>query len=177
MATGNPDAPTRRPVLHMRLTPLEATLIALILLSLGALIVPLALAWPSLPATVPSHFGLSGRPDAYSGKGLLLTLPIIAIVFTVFALALLPFPHVFNYPTRITLENAPQWYRLGRGILLAADLLLVGTFAYLNWHALQVAQGHAARLPEWFTSASIAVAVALPIGAIILIVTLGRRGG
>jgi len=175
--SSQPPDPTRRPVLRLPLTPIEGALIALIALGLIALIVPLALAWPTLPATVPSHFGLSGRPDASSGKGSLLTLPIIAIVFTVFALVLLPFPHVFNYPTRITPANAERMYRFGRGVLLAVVLLMVGSFAYLSARTLQVAQGHAAGLPGWFTGAAIALVVALPIAAITLIVALARRSG
>ena len=102
MPTDDPQSPDpkRRPVLRLPLTPLEVALIVLIALGLVALIVPLALAWPTLPATVPSHFGLSGRPDAYSGKGSLLILPITAVVFTVFALALLPFPMSSTIPYR-----------------------------------------------------------------------------
>ena len=179
MPTDDPQSPDpkRRPVLRLPLTPLELALIALIALGLVALIVPLALVWPTLPTSVPSHFGLSGRPDASSGKGSLLALPIIAVLFTVFALALLPFPHIFNYPVQITAANASQMYRFGRGALLAVALLLVGSFAYLSARTVQVAQGHAAGLPGWFTVAAIGLVVALPIAALTLIVVMARRGG
>ena len=129
----------------------------------------------ALQHVASSHFGLSGRPDAYSGKASLLALPIIAVVFTMFALALLPFPHVFNYPVQITPANAAQMYRFGRGVLLAVDLLMVGSFAYLSARTLQVAQGHAAGLPGWFTFAAIALVVALPVAALTLIVVMARR--
>ena len=68
-------------------------------------------------------------------------------------------------------------YRFGRGVLLAVDLLMVGSFAYLSERTLQVAQGHAAGLPGWFTVAAVALVVALPIAALTLMVTMARRGG
>ncbi len=130
----------------------------------------------TLPATVPSHFGFSGRPDAYSGKDSLLILPIIAIAITALFSALLPYPHLFNYPVQITPENAATQYRFGRGLLLVVNAVVVWVFALLGWSAIQVAQGRAAGLPSWFGALGIALAVALPIGVISLIVILARRG-
>jgi uncharacterized membrane protein len=62
--------------------------------------------WTSLPANVPRYFGFSGKADAWGGKGSLLILPIINIPMLILLIGLSLTPQSYNYPIRITPENA-----------------------------------------------------------------------
>lgn len=49
----------------------------------------LAYIWNSLPQTIPTHFGASGKPDAFGSKNELFTVPIIFSVMGIFTYFLL----------------------------------------------------------------------------------------
>ncbi|MFI5273957.1 MAG: DUF1648 domain-containing protein [Ktedonobacterales bacterium] len=131
--------------------------------------------WSTLPATVPAHFGISGRPDAYGGKTTLLLMPAIALVLTVLLLIVARLPWAFNYPVRITPENAARTYRTGRLVPRWINLVLVWTFAVIGWQSIQVAQHSALRLPGWYGPVLLAFALLLPVAVLALIVVLSGR--
>ena len=110
----------------------------------------LAFSWSSLPARVPTHFGVSGQADSYGDKMALLALPVITVVLYVLLTALSFFPQFFNFPWPITEDNATAQYRLARTMLGWLKVELVAIFAYINWQIIQAAQGHAPGLGLWF---------------------------
>lgn len=64
----------------------------------------------NLPDIIPTHFNFRGKPDRFGNK---LTIFILAILGTIFYFglsALIRRPHFFNYPVKITKENAAQQY-------------------------------------------------------------------
>jgi uncharacterized membrane protein len=104
--SGDPTASRKRPVLDLPLSRLEIVLRVLVV-GIAACIVQLALVWAALPARVPVHFGVTGRPDRYGSKSLLLILPAIAAVLTLLLTLVARFPQSFNFSVRVTAENAP----------------------------------------------------------------------
>lgn len=92
-------------------------------ISLGAALamsVTLLVSYPSLPETIPIHFNFAGQADGWGPRSAVL---MLVGVFTVLASAItwLSFrPHVFNYPTEITEENAQAVYREGERTLIWA---------------------------------------------------------
>src|SRR5437879_13033802 len=104
----------RRPVLPLPSTPLDRFLLFVALVGVVCCVLPLAQSWSTLPQIVPSHFDASGRPNAYGSKSWLLLLPALSVILTAAFTILARYPHLFNYPIRVTPENAPRLYRSGR---------------------------------------------------------------
>lgn len=96
-------------------TPLVTAVVALpAILSLVAVSV-LLVAWPSLPAELPIHWGVSGQADDWA--------PRVLVIGLLLAFALLP--PVFSYP-KILRRGTPQRSRLlaAAGLGMAAILVL-----------------------------------------------------
>jgi uncharacterized membrane protein len=70
------------------------------------------LRYPSLPDIIPTHINGKGEIDGHGSKQTLWIIPGIATVLFVGITILNRYPHIFNYPTEITEENAPRIYRL-----------------------------------------------------------------
>jgi uncharacterized membrane protein len=64
------------------------------------------------PHTIPTHFNLLGKPDAFGHKSQLLMLPIVASLLFIGLTWLNKFPHIFNFPIEINEHNAETQYRL-----------------------------------------------------------------
>lgn len=79
----------------------------------------LALVWvivlskyASLPENIPIHFNLDGTADTFGSKSNLVLLPAIITGLCGGLFLLARFPHHFNYPVRLTEENAERQYTL-----------------------------------------------------------------
>ncbi|MGZ6376745.1 MAG: DUF1648 domain-containing protein [Ktedonobacterales bacterium] len=153
----------RRPVLRLPSTPLERFLLFVALVGVVCCVVPLTLTWSELPQIVPSHFDASGRPNAYGSKSWLLLLPALSVIFTAAFTILARYPHLFNYPVRVTPENAPRLYRSGRLLLRWMNVALTWVFAFIEWQTLQVALGKATGLPTWFLPVMVGLVVLVPL--------------
>src|SRR5437899_6231022 len=106
-----------RPVLHLPRTQFEKLLEVLTAVGLIILIAVTVWGYIALPAVIPTHYGFSGAPNGYGGKGNLLTLPIVCICLAVLLTVLSRYPHIYNYSWPITAENAPRQYYLARLLL------------------------------------------------------------
>ncbi len=117
------------------------------------LLLDAARVWPELPATVPTHFGISGAPDAWGARAWLLVLPVVATVLFVVLTFLERVPHVYNYPVEVTATNAERVYALGRRLMLSVKTILVVAFGLIFHGSVEVALGRATALPGWLLSA------------------------
>ena len=88
----------------------------------------LAYYWTALPPVVPTHFGITGMPDAWGSKWLeLLPLALGTVLYG--GLTIMGrYPHLFNYPWPITQENAPQHYQLARTLVTALKTEIMWLF-------------------------------------------------
>ncbi len=74
------------------------------------------------PDIISVHFDFAGKPDNYGSKYTLLILPIIiSFVFALFSF-LCKRPHIFNYPSKITKDNAVKQYSVATQMLRALKL-------------------------------------------------------
>ncbi|MDR1879096.1 MAG: DUF1648 domain-containing protein [Bacteroidales bacterium] len=76
------------------------------------------------PDIVPVHYDLSGKVDAFGSKNTYLTLPIASLFVYVGVTILAHYPHIFNYPTTVTAENAFSLYKTALRILRIVKLLI-----------------------------------------------------
>src|SRR6266699_4466735 len=157
-----------RPVVHIPRTPLQTLLEVLTALGLIALIAMTVWGYFALPAVIPTHYGFSGAPNAYGGKGSLLTLPIVSICLAVLLTVLSRYPRRYNYSWPITPENALRQYSLVRLLMRWIRLEMVWMVCGLQGLIIQSAQSHHA--PD-----AVLLLIAAFVLAVIVTIILGIR--
>jgi len=139
-----------RPKIKLNLSPLDK---ALEMTSKVFLVVMWGLtlyAFLKLPTTIPTHFNASGQANSYGNKVTLLILPVLATIIYLVLTQLNKFPHIFNYITRITKDNAQRQYtiatRLYRFLKLAILVILTSIILFTYLTTIGVTNG----LGFWF---------------------------
>jgi len=93
-----------------------------------------------LPERIPTHFDISGAVDGWGSKKTIWLLPS-ASVFLVGLLSLANrFPQMFNYPVKITPENAQRQYILARQFLAVLKVSLLVVFTTLQMKLVAMAK-------------------------------------
>ncbi|MEG5042614.1 MULTISPECIES: DUF1648 domain-containing protein [unclassified Microcoleus] len=141
--TGN--APNQRPIISLGLSPV---LVAVELFGAIAILLAVLLIvkfWAVLPDRIPIHFGLGGLPDAWGDKVTIWLVPAVAAIIFAVLTAVSRYPHTFNYPVRITSENAHRQYLLGRGFLAWLKAEICWLLAFVVRQQILVALGNAPR--------------------------------
>lgn len=122
--------------------------IAIILIVVSFLII--GINYTQIPGTVPVHFNGAGKPDSWGHKAMLWILPVAMALVNFFITYISKKPAKFNYPYKITPENAENVYRKTRlSILLMAVVTALMTI-YISWRSIQIAFGEATGLGMWF---------------------------
>lgn len=114
---------------------LEAISLAGLVFTIGLIIYGLF----NLPETIPKHVGLSGVIDSYGSKWLVLLIFFITnfLLYTIFTIAN-RYPYVFNYPIKVTEENAPVLYGLARSMMRWMKAISVWMTAVIGWEFIAV---------------------------------------
>jgi uncharacterized membrane protein len=129
--------------LHHRLT--EAIALIMILVNTG-----LVLGYYSrLPQTIPIHFNVSGEADAYDDKSMLLYLAGAAVVMFLILGFLGRVPRLFQYPFRITPENAKRQYENAAAMLRLMNIVIASMFAYISYATIAISLGTMKGLGAW----------------------------
>lgn len=163
--------PGPRPRIRPPRSRVEAVCLLVVSIGLVALLAMTAYWWPTLPATIATHFDLNGKPNAYGSKSTILFLPALLLLLTAGFSTLSRYPWIFNYPVVITQENAARQYRRGRTLLAVMNAVMACLFAVIQWQTIQVARGAATSLGALFSPAFVIILVVLiPLAAIILVV-------
>jgi uncharacterized membrane protein len=95
--------------------------------------------YPKLPYTIPIHFDSAGKIDGYGHKIIIIFEPIVASIFFIGLSILNKYPHIFNYSSKINLENAPYQYRLATRLIRYIKLVIVLLFAFIMYTSIQSA--------------------------------------
>jgi uncharacterized membrane protein len=104
----------------------------------------------SLPDIIPIHYNAAGVADGFGGKATILTLPLISTILFVGLTFLNKFPHIFNYPTNITKENALRQYTNATRLIRYLKFILVVVFGFISFKTIQNAHGKAEGFGVWF---------------------------
>lgn len=107
--------------------------------------------YANLPETIPTHFNGVGQANEFAGKATILTLPLIATFLYVGLTILNKFPHIFNYPTNISQENALEQYTNATRMIRYLKLIIVAIFGLITFKTIQNANGQADGLGFWFS--------------------------
>lgn len=139
-----------RPIIKLELTTADKTFEIigwLLIISLWGLIIT---KYAHLPETIPTHYNGAGQADGFGGKTTILTLPLIATILFVGMTILNKFPHIFNYPSNITQDNALRQYTNATRMIRYLKLIIVIIFGLIAFKTIQNSNGQANGLGIWF---------------------------
>lgn len=106
--------------------------------------------YADLPEIIPTHFNAGGEPDAYGSKSTIFTLPIIASLLFLLLSVIVKFPQKFNYPVKITPENAAGQYTNASRMMRFMKFSIMLVFLLINIQTIRTAMGKAEGLGWWF---------------------------
>lgn len=106
--------------------------------------------YAKLPGTIPTHYNGLGQPDGFGGKATILGLPAIATIVFAGLTILNKYPHIFNYPARITEGNASRRYTDAVRMIRYLKPVIVLIFGLIAFKTIQNAVGQANGLGAWF---------------------------
>jgi uncharacterized membrane protein len=153
--------PEIRPILKLKLTKTDYFLEAVALSGLLSIWTLAAISFHSLPEIIPAHFNSTGNVDEWAAKTSVFILPAICIVLFVGLTFLNKFPHVFNYPSKVTAENAQILYTKGTRIVRIVKVLTAILFLFIEF---QICKPEAdAKLPTLLLILIFSIPVLLPI--------------
>lgn len=141
---------TERPKLKIQLSPTDKVLELLgwgVLLALWAWT---GTSFSNLPDTIPTHFNAAGEADGFGSKASIIGLPVIATLFYIGLTLLNRVPHIFNFPTPVTQDNALSQYTNATRMIRYLKLILVLVFAGISFQTIKQANGAGEGLGDLF---------------------------
>jgi uncharacterized membrane protein len=139
-----------RPKIKLELTTTDKTFEIMGWLSVLTIWVLTITNYSQLPETIPIHYNGEGQADSFGGKATILTLTAMATALFVGMTFLNKFPHIFNYPIRITEENAIRQYTNATRMIRYLKLIIVVVFGLIAFKTIQNVNGRADGLGTWF---------------------------
>jgi uncharacterized membrane protein len=131
--------------------------------------------YSKLPNIIPTHFNGAGEVDGYGHKASILILPIISTVIFISITVLNNFPHIFNFPTEITDDNALSQYTNATRMLRYLKLTILIIFGFIAFKAIQNTNGEGAGIGKWFIPVSL-VLIFMPLFYYLIKSFLAKRG-
>ena len=139
-----------QPILKPELQSFDLFLEGIALLFLLALFLFPVLNYSSLPDVIPRHFNLRGEADGFGQKGMLWVLPGLGLCLYALLTLLNRKPHVFNYPVKITEENALQQYTMATRLIRLLKAFVLLLFSYITWEMIRGAMQQELMLDRFF---------------------------
>ena len=124
--------------------------IALIVLLANITFTADALVGPhALPARIPTHFAITGEPNAWGSPRMLLLLPLISLALYALMTLLSRKPASFNYPAPITAQNRGRLHRLAVDMLAWLKAEILTLFALIQFFLIRTVRISENVLPVW----------------------------
>ncbi len=99
--------------------------------------------YSSLPDTVPTHFNGAIEPDGYGTRSSILVLSSIGSLLFIGMSILNRYPDKFNYPVKITEENAVRQYGNLTRMVRWLKTLVPAEFGSLAFYTIRISNGEA----------------------------------
>ncbi len=106
--------------------------------------------YSSLPEEIVIHYNGAGEADGWGPKWSILTLPAVATVLAVGLTVICRFPHGYNYPVEITMENAEAQYRNAVLFMRILKLSVILIFILIGIETIGFPLGEGNILSKWF---------------------------
>lgn len=140
----------KRPIIKLHLSKFDKGLEAAGFIMVLLLWILTAVVYSRLPVTIPTHFNFSGVPDDFGSKTTLIVLPVIGTIIFGGLTLLNRNPHIFNYASDLTRENAEQRYTNATRMIRFLKLAIVVIFFMIVLFTYLTATGKARGLGIWF---------------------------
>lgn len=132
--------PEKRPRINIPIRQSDRIIEIIAAVLLIILFIYTFISWSSLPETIPVHFDAKGQPDGYGGRITIFFSPLLTLALFILLTVLNRRPDIFNYPVRISPENAEYHYRLATKMLRLLKLSLVIMFGAITWSVVHSAR-------------------------------------
>jgi uncharacterized membrane protein len=106
--------------------------------------------YSEIPAKIPTHFNAAGAPDGFGSKTTLWLLPATGLLLWLLLTVINRYPHIFNFPVKITPENAETQYRIATRMIRILKCVLLIMFSFISYRTIQTALGNEAGLGKIF---------------------------
>lgn len=104
----------------------------------------------NLPNAIPTHYNFTGQPDGFGNKLTIFILPILSTVLFVGMTILNKFPHIFNYPLKITYQNAERQYTIATRLIRYLKFIVALAFSTIVLMIFQTASNKISGFSIWF---------------------------
>lgn len=155
--------PLSRPKITIEKTSNEKVLEILVFGTVAGIWLMTLLRYPALPERIPIHFDGSGVINGWGSKSTIFLLPVIATFIAVLLYYVRKHPEWYNYPVKVTPENAQALYMSSSRVLSWINYIVILLFAVIQMRLLDAARNHAT--PNYFALIWVLVAalVVLPL--------------
>ncbi|MBM7644833.1 magnesium-transporting ATPase (P-type) [Scopulibacillus daqui] len=99
--------------------------------------------------TIPIHTNAKGEANGWGSRWMCLIMPFIIVILYIFIGFLQKYPKKYNYPDRLSGNNAYAFYRHSKILVSWIKLEVVLNFAYINWCFVKDALGQPG-YPVWY---------------------------
>ncbi len=106
--------------------------------------------YSKVPDVVPTHFDATGKPDAFGDKTTLWFLPILSTVLFAGMTIINNYPHIFNYPVKISPENALRQYTIATRLVRILKCVIMMLFFFILYFTIRTALQKAGGTGFWF---------------------------
>ena len=130
-----------RPKIKLELTTIDKIVEILGWTSILAVWVLVITNYNSLPDKIPIHWNFAGKADGFGDKVSILPFSIVPTVLFLGMTILNKYPHVFNYPTAITEENALSQYRNATRMIRYLKFIIVVIFGLMALETISYVSG------------------------------------
>jgi len=148
---------TKRPKIDIPLRPTDKILELLGWMAVFGIWILSLVHYAELPETIPIHYNAAGKADGFGDKSTLMVLPIISTFLFIGLTVLNKSPHVFNYLTEITEENAVHQYTNATRMIRLLKLIIVLIFTLIVYKTIQHVKGNADGIGSWFLPVTFAL--------------------
>lgn len=139
-----------RPKIKLTLSPLDKTLELTATIFFVIMWGLTIYSYFKLPTTIPIDYNASGQVDGYGNKMTLLLLPVLGTLIYFGLTQLNKYPHIFNYMTQITEDNAQRQYTIATRMLRFLKLAILLIFSLIIIFTYLTTIGVTNGLGFWF---------------------------
>lgn len=125
--------------------------------------------YSTLPEQVPMHFNYKGEVNSYGGKDSLFVLAIIGALTSFALFKLNQYPHIFNYPIKITKENAEKQYKESVKMITYMNVLIAILFVITSYQIVNIALNNGNQFGIWSEYLIYTIVATLTFGPLIFV--------
>ncbi len=140
----------KRPVIQIPRSGFDKFLDLLILVGLVFMVLLPLYYYNQLPDQIPIHFNGKGEADGFGSKNLIFLIPVIGLTNGLIIKKLNNYPHKFNYPVKITEQNAFIQYSIATRMMRMLNTFIILMMLYICYSQIRNALGQQSGLGQWF---------------------------